>query len=692
MNAAAKLDISRPGTLLRYALFVISYPVLYLGAVVPWPTVFAAGLVAVIVGEQWGVQSTPLHLLLRRIHLGTVPRSIIRDGAILVLIARIGEYDVAVLSLLTIAVPALYVLRGLFTGLLRRLNQLRQLPHGSRNLDLSRLRIPDAPPAWLRGRTPTLLNQVTIPLAVGVVIDALAGTGYFGLLGLAVSGPYALAVLAVVALHVRRNLVLADTDAVRGEVFRQLRAYQPEVMLYFSLGEASGTTYQVDSWLTTLAELRHTAMILVREHKHVARIGPTDLPIISVPRGPDVMDIDLPDLKAVMYVGNVGNNLHMLRHNGIRHIFVGHGDSDKVASTNPASRVYDEVWVAGRAGRDRYRRAGGAVSDDAIVEVGRPQLAALEPPRQDRRIFTVLYAPTWEGWSTDLALSSIPVMGVKIVKTLLALAPNVRIIYKPHPLTGYQDAATRRLNQKIIDLLEEANKTRAADPAWSALVAANAAERAAGQVRQTELQRLFDQMTGPEARDAAETARENGPPDPERHARLLKAEQDWQRAHWESGGWWAHRTVSGPRPDLYSCFNEADMMIADISAVVSDFVGSGKPYVVTNIYNQDESAFRTAQTVAGGAYLLGSKAEGLADLVQSLQRPEPLDPMAERRESLRHYLLGPDQPDPLTRFNDALDTLIAKPYPVREPIEPLEAVANLAAAQSGDDEPVTVTP
>jgi hypothetical protein len=432
-------------------------------------------------------------------------------------------------------------------------------------------------------------------------------------------------------------------------------------------------------------------MILVREHKHVPRIGPTDLPIVSIPRGPEVMDLRLPDLKVVMYVGNVGNNLHMLRHNGIRHVFVGHGDSDKVASTNPASRVYDEVWVAGRAGRDRYRRAGGAVPDASIVEVGRPQLAALEPPRQDRRIFTVLYAPTWEGWSTDLALSSIPVMGVKIVKTLLALSPNVRIIYKPHPLTGYQDATTRRINQQIIDLLEEANRRRAADPAWAKIVAANAAERTASTGRLAELQRLIDQLSGPESPDSAQRGRDNGTPAPERHARLLSAEQDWQRASWDSAGWWAHRTVTGPRPDLYSCFNESDMMIADISAVVSDFVGSGKPYVVTNIYNQDESAFRTAQTVAGGAYLLGSKAEGLSDLVQKLQRPEPVDPMAERREALRHYLLGPDEPDPLTRFNDALDNLIAKPYPVPPSIEPLEAVAKVAAAQSDDGEPVSVT-
>ncbi|MFG2471009.1 hypothetical protein ACGFXB_36900 [Streptomyces canus] len=49
------------------------------------------------------------------------------------------------------------------------------------------------------------------------------------------------------------------------------------------------------------------------------------------------------------------------------------------ASSNRVSKVYDEIWVAGRAGRDRYRRVRHAISDNAIVEVGRPQLAPVRP-------------------------------------------------------------------------------------------------------------------------------------------------------------------------------------------------------------------------------------------------------------------------------------------------------------------------
>ena len=67
----------------------------------------------------------------------------------------------------------------------------------------------------------------------------------------------------------------------------------------------------------------------------------------------------------------------MLREPGTKHVFVGHGDSDKQASVNPYSKVYDEVWVAGLAGRERYARAGVGVLDRDIVEIGRPQLAGV---------------------------------------------------------------------------------------------------------------------------------------------------------------------------------------------------------------------------------------------------------------------------------------------------------------------------
>ncbi|MGW0862467.1 hypothetical protein [Streptomyces sp. NPDC002611] len=78
------------------------------------------------------------------------------------------------------------------------------------------------------------------------------------------------------------------------------------------------------------------------------------------------------------------------------------------------------------AGRDRYQRVRHAIDDQAIVEVGRPQLSSirLHADHVPGPLPTVLYAPTWEGWSDDDCHTSLIPMGVTLVERLLA--ENVR--------------------------------------------------------------------------------------------------------------------------------------------------------------------------------------------------------------------------------------------------------------------------
>ena len=69
------------------------------------------------------------------------------------------------------------------------------------------------------------------------------------------------------------------------------------------------------------------------------------------------MDFRMPTVRVAFYVANVGKNLHFLREPRIKHVFIGHGESDKVASINPFTKVYDEIWVAGRISRQRWAAA-----------------------------------------------------------------------------------------------------------------------------------------------------------------------------------------------------------------------------------------------------------------------------------------------------------------------------------------------
>ena len=114
--------------------------------------------------------------------------------------------------------------------------------------------------------------------------------------------------------------------------------------------------------------------------------------------------------------------------------------------------------------------------------------------------------------------------------------------------------------------------------------------------------------------------------------------------------------ITGPLPTLYDCFNQADLLISDISSVVSDFIASGKPYVVTNPGGLDEDEFRQKFPTAAAAYLLDRDCAALSDILAQAAAPGD-DGLAEARRELRRYLLGPDHLDAQTRFADAVDAL-----------------------------------
>src|SRR5215475_7963267 len=148
-------------------------------------------------------------------------------------------------------------------------------------------------------------------------------------------------------------------------------------------------------WLSTLAQLTRPAVIMICERGLDLLRVRTSLPVFCIEDLVDVMNFALPSVRVALFPANNSKNLHMLRMPGIGHVFICHGDSDKAASLNPYSKVYDEVWVAGKAGRDRYLRAQVGVRNEDIVEVGRPQLSGIRAAGEGTadRMFTVLYAP-----------------------------------------------------------------------------------------------------------------------------------------------------------------------------------------------------------------------------------------------------------------------------------------------------------
>jgi len=145
------------------------------------------------------------------------------------------------------------------------------------------------------------------------------------------------------------------------------------------------------------------------------------------------------------------------------HVFINHGESDKMYMTTNQFKAYDYALVAGQAAIDRLSRKLWAFDvARRAVPIGRPQAdhfaGQLRYPADDRTV--VLYAPTWEGDRPAAAYGSIASHGVALAGAVLA-SPRHRLIYRPHPRSGVISAEYRAANQAIIAAIAAANRADA---------------------------------------------------------------------------------------------------------------------------------------------------------------------------------------------------------------------------------------
>ncbi|MGV9311467.1 hypothetical protein ACWDR0_04655 [Streptomyces sp. NPDC003691] len=641
------------------ALLGLGYPCVLLAALLPSVPFFAAAA-AVTYLADWYLHRKGSYLLnrLSKVRVGLSIRFLLRQLLLVLLLAREG---LAETPLFYTAVAGFLVSYGLQAphGALTTLIRLRRtLPVVTRNVDLHAVRIPDAPPRALLRRAGEKMLHLDLPAVAGVLVAAATGRDAIGYAGIAATVALGLLYTAVLVPYLRSRRVPPAPKVLKA-VNQWLREYRPTVVLYFSGGNSSA--YQVNMWLETLEQIDGRPLIVMRERELMPKLSETAVPVLCVPGGTHTMNLDLSTVRVALYSANVGKNIHILRQPAMKHVFIGHGDSDKLASVNPFSKVYDEVWTAGRAGRERYALADVGVRDEDIVEVGRPQLAPITTwtGRTNNPVPTVLYAPTWEGWDDNPGNTSLLLAGENIVRRLLAADRPVRVVYKPHPFTGIRNKKAKAVHERITALLKTAAAERRTDPRWAAESAAGKAARDKAAARMTAVEAELAVLLKPgrAGGDEAERSRDSVS-DPVRLARTAQLRAEWNEAYWASVGWWEHRVVTGNEPRLYDCFNQSDAMVSDISSVVSDYMASGKPYAVTDSAGLGAEEFQRQNTAARAATVLSNSAVELDELLAAVASPGA-DGLAGARRELKQYLLGPDHPTSMERFNSAVRTLQA---------------------------------
>lgn len=238
-----------------------------------------------------------------------------------------------------------------------------------------------------------------------------------------------------------------------------------QIAVYFADGDVN--MYQIRQWYRPLQELAKTWPVVVIARNATgakAIVNDGALPVAFVPevRGVERF-IERQDIRIVLYVNQNTRNFQMFRYGRRWHVFINHGESDKMYMTTNQYKAYDYALIAGQAARDRLARTLWDFDlDNKTLDIGRPQAdhySGATPFADDGRT-VVLYAPTWEGDRPAAAYGSIATHGEALVATLLA-DPRYRVIYRPHPRSGIVDAAYGEANRRIIAAVAAAN---AADP------------------------------------------------------------------------------------------------------------------------------------------------------------------------------------------------------------------------------------
>lgn len=232
--------------------------------------------------------------------------------------------------------------------------------------------------------------------------------------------------------------------------------------VYFA--DSDVNIYQMRQWYAPLQELSKTHPVLVIARNPAGAkllMEESGLEVAFTQKVTEIEDlIEEQPLEVILYVNQNTRNFQMMRYGRRWHVFINHGESDKMYMVSNQYKAYDYAFIAGDAARDRLNRVLWDYNlDSRTFAIGRPQADhfAGEPPYTPDERTVVLYAPTWEGDRPAASYGSVASHGEALVQRLLETGKH-RVVYRPHPRSGVVDAEFGAANERIIAAIDEANK------------------------------------------------------------------------------------------------------------------------------------------------------------------------------------------------------------------------------------------
>jgi len=234
--------------------------------------------------------------------------------------------------------------------------------------------------------------------------------------------------------------------------------------VYFA--DTVANLYQLRQWFDVLkaVDSQHRVLILTRSADTALALredATNPFPVVVASRHSAIDPfVAEHDPKVVLYVNHHRANFAMLWHPSPLHIYIGHGESDKIGiSASNQLKAYDFTFVAGQAAIDRIdRRLINFDSAARLLVVGRPQVdTEFSVVSSSGQLTTVLYAPSWEGDRVANSYGSARSHGVALVRALLSDG-SYQVVFRPHPLSGHRDASYANACAEVSEVVLSAAK------------------------------------------------------------------------------------------------------------------------------------------------------------------------------------------------------------------------------------------
>ena len=387
---------------------------------------------------------------------------------------------------------------------------------------------------------------------------------------------------------------LGDDARLRQTVLPQ------RVFVYYS--ETRTNLYQLRQWYEPLRALdRVHPVVLVLADSRVAAVVEKEagLPHVVVARSATLDHLVASgDVALFLYVGHHPGNFTAMRVTTAVHVYLSHGESDKRVSVSNQIKAYDYAFVAGQGAIDRLQ--DNVILFDAaahLVPIGRPQLdyLGLEPAG----------GPVPDGDS-----------GEPGARGPRGAGDRVTVLYAPTWEGGQGTVAYSSILSHGVPLVR-------------ALLADD----------------RFRVVYRPHPRTGISSTEYL------KGSAAVAALVEQAAAADPAVG---HRVDAAPSPQ--AAFADADVLVADVSAMPMDWLASGRPLLIT--------VPQTPTAVAAATRLLRTVPRldlpDLADVADRVYREAVEDPSHADRLALVDYYFGDTTPGVATRrFVEACTTVIA---------------------------------